>query len=206
MFAKTLRSAAPPLSAALLTLVALGVTLHRGWILTQLWLLALPVLALAFLILIALLALALWQASRDMHQWPVLATVMLALIGVSGPIFCVVNPKAAVWSRFWLERPAFAAVATVEVPERGRGDYYGVELPSHLCFVSANCKVAVIGINGGQPVRFVPDYLGIPDGAIGYGHFTGTPESGPYDGFGDPICPTMELAGGWWWLERCPGP
>ncbi|WP_040841560.1 hypothetical protein [Nocardia brevicatena] len=105
---------------------------------------------------------------------------------------------------FWLERPAFAAVAGMEVPQHRQGNYYGAPLPSHLCFVSANCKVAVIGTSNGYPVRFVPDYIGIPDGAAGYGHFTGKPDPGPYDGFGDDICPTLELDGGWWWLGPCP--
>ncbi|MFI5536406.1 hypothetical protein ACIA5H_08450 [Nocardia sp. NPDC051900] len=204
MFVKTLRSATPPLAAALLTVVTLGYTLHRGWILTQLWLLALPLSALAFLISIALFTLALWRARRDARRWPLAVTAVLAVIGLCGPVFLILEPEAAAWTRFQLERPAFAAAATVEVPEPGAGDYYGVALPRHLCFVSANCKVAVIGTSGGQPVRFVPDYVGIPDGAVGYGHFTGTPGAGPYDGFGDPICPTTELAGGWWWLTPCP--
>ncbi|WP_157128904.1 hypothetical protein [Nocardia amamiensis] len=42
-----------------------------------------------------------------------------------------------------------------------------------------------------------------PDDALGYGYFVGTREPGPYDGFGEPVCPTMELAGGWWWLDYC---
>ncbi|MEU1432435.1 hypothetical protein ABZ412_35750 [Nocardia sp. NPDC005746] len=108
-------------------------------------------------------------------------------------VFLFVDSNANAWTRFWVERPAFAAIAAMELPD-GKIDYYGAELPPHLCLVSANCRVAVIGTSGGQPVLFVPDYIGIPDDALGYGHFVGTPEPGPYDGFGEPVCPTMELA------------
>lgn len=70
------------------------------------------------------------------------------------------------------------------------------EYTSSTHSVSANRKVVVIGTSDGHQVRFVPDFVGIPDGAAGYGHFIGPPDPGPYDRFGDSICPTMELAGG----------
>ncbi|MGW6421110.1 hypothetical protein ACWF82_00390 [Nocardia sp. NPDC055053] len=174
------------------------VGLHHGRILTHLWLLALPVLALAWLMIFAVFAFALWRAARYAPGWPVVVTAAMAVIGM----LFIADREAGAWARFWIERPAFAAVAAMDPPDRDT--YYGTQLPDHLCSVSVNCKVATIGISGGHPVRFVPDYAGIPDGATGYGHFIGRPDPGPYDGFGDAICPTMELAGGWWWLSGCP--
>ncbi|MGK8491361.1 hypothetical protein [Nocardia asiatica] len=203
MFVKALRSSAAPLCALVIAMIALGVTLHRGWLLTDFWIFALPLLLGVFVTVLACFVLVLFLAARDTRRWPLVATAVLALIGVGGSVLLFFDPKAAAWTRFWVERPAFAAVAAMKLPEHHKVDYYGVELPRHLCFVSANCKVAVIGTSDGQPVRFVPDYIGIPDDALGYGHFVGTPEPGPYDGFGEPICPTMELAGGWWWLDFC---
>lgn len=203
MFVNAFRSSAIPLCSLVLAMTALGVTLHRGWIVTKLWIFALPLLLGVFVTVLASFVLVLFLAGRDRRRWPLVATAVLALIGIGGSVFLFWNSKASTWTRFWLERPAFAAVAAMELPERRSIDYYGVELPLYLCFVSANCKVAVIGTSGGQPVRFVPDYIGIPDDAFGYGHFVGTPEPGPYDGFGEPVCPTMELSGGWWWLDYC---
>lgn len=199
-----LRSALPPLSAAFLAALVLGVTLHRGWIMTEFWLLALPLFAMVLLVTIALLTVALWQAGRSTQRWALPVTALFAVLGVFGSLYIFfINPKAGVWARFWLERPAFDAVAKVEVPLARKDNYYGVDLPSHLCFVSANCKVVSLGTSGGQPIRFVPDSLGIPDGAVGYAHFAAEPATGYYDGFGDAICPTMKLADGWWWLGNC---
>lgn len=203
MFKETCRFAVPPISAAVAMVVAVVVALHRGWVVTQLWLLALPVLALVWVVAIVVFAVAIWRAGRYAPRWPVVITAVFAAIGTGGPVLFVAEPEVGVFTRFWLERPAFAAVAAAAVPD-GADDYYGSPLPSHLCFVSANCKVAVIGTSGGHPVRFVPDHVGIPDGATGYAHFRGSPGPGPYDGFGDPICPTAELSAGWWWLGGCP--
>ncbi|WP_157534904.1 hypothetical protein [Nocardia inohanensis] len=184
-------------------MILLLVTLHRGWIVTQFWILALPLLLGVFVVVSALLMVMVWLAGRDGRWWSLVATVLLAVVGVGGSVFLFFDLKAFVWTKFWLERPAFTAIAAMELPERDRIGYYGVDLPAYLCFVSANCKVAVIGTSGGEPVRFVPDFLGIPDDAEGYAHFVGTPEPGPYDGFGESICPTVELGGGWWWLGSC---
>ncbi|MGW6620736.1 hypothetical protein ACWF99_05845 [Nocardia sp. NPDC055002] len=169
---------------------------------TELWLLALPVLGMAWLTVIALFAVAMARAREQTQRWPLAITAAMAVVGIGAPVLFVACPEVGARTRFWLERPAFTAVAALETPDDG--GYYGSPLPGHLCFVSANCKVATITTVGGPPVRFVPDYLGIPDGAVGYAHFTESPGPEPYDGFGDPICPTMELGGGWWWLGGCP--
>ncbi|MFE3024437.1 hypothetical protein [Nocardia tengchongensis] len=202
MVVKAFRSSDAPLCAVVVATIVLGVTLHRGWIVTKFWILALPLLLGVFVAALACFVLMLFLAGRDTRRWPLVATAMLALIGIGGSVFLFVDSNANAWTRFWVERPAFAAIAAMELPD-GKIDSYGVELPPHLCLVSANCRVAVIGTSGGQPVLFVPDYIGIPDDALGYGHFVGTPEPGPYNGFGEPVCPTMELAGGWWWLDSC---
>ncbi|GAD85993.1 hypothetical protein NCAST_32_04800 [Nocardia asteroides NBRC 15531] len=196
------RSAIPPLVAATVMVLSVVIALHRGVILTYLWLLALPLLALAFAAVIAGSGLAVWQASPHASRGPLVATAGLALIAIGAPVLFVVRPELGVWLRFQLARPGFAAVAAMDAPSADDG-YYGKSLPGHLCWVSANCKVADIGTPE-QPVPFVPDYVGIPDGATGYGYFTDAPSAGPYDGFGDPICPRIELPGGWWWLGGCP--
>ncbi|MFI6395871.1 hypothetical protein ACIBHY_24810 [Nonomuraea sp. NPDC050547] len=190
----------PVLAAVPLAVIALGVALHTGWLVTRLWILALPLLLLIFVVLVTLFGLAIWRAGRDTRRWPVVATAVLALAGLGGGLFLHLEPQARARARFWVERPAFAVAAGTRVPE---GQYYGAELPGWACFVSANCRVAVIGTSGGRPVRFVPDWIGVPDDAVGYGHFTGRPEAGPYNGFGASLCPSFELAGGWWWLGRC---
>ncbi|MFB7718524.1 hypothetical protein [Nocardia sp. NPDC056100] len=203
MFVKNQQSSAIPLYALVLAVIALGVMLHRGWIVTKLWIFAFPLLLAIFATVLTFFVLALYLAARSGRRGPLAATAVLTLIGLGGPVYLYFHTEANAWTRFWLERPAFSAIAAMELPQDRKIEYYGVELPEHLCFVSANCRVAVIGTSGGHPVRFVPDYIGIPDDAFGYGHFVGTPEPGPYDGFGEPICPTMELGGGWWWLDFC---
>lgn len=195
------RSAIPLLVAAAAAVFSVVTALHRGLILTYLWLAALPLLALAFIGVVAGSGLAVRHASRHATRCTLVTTVVLAVIGIGAPVLFVVRPEVGVWLRFQLERPLFATVADMEAPGTADG-YYGKSLPGHLCWVSANCKVADIG-TGERPVLFVPDYVGIPDGATGYGHFTGPPGSGPYDGFGDPICPRFPLSGGWWWLGAC---
>ncbi|MFI6572403.1 hypothetical protein [Nocardia fluminea] len=191
-----------PTCAALLMVTAIVVSLHRGWVMTELWLLALPVLGVGWLTVIALFAIAIARVRKPAQRWPLVSTAAMAVVGIGAPALFVVCPEVGAWTRFWLERPAFSAVAALDIPDDE--DYYGNPLPRHLCFVSANCKVVTINTVGGPPARFVPDYLGIPDGAVGYAHFTEAPGPEPYNGFGDPICPTMELGGGWWWLGGCP--
>ncbi|MFF0547046.1 hypothetical protein ACFYTF_29830 [Nocardia thailandica] len=192
----------PPVAAAGLMVLSVVLALHRGWVLTSLWLLALPVLAAAFVGLVVGFGIALWRAGGQRPRWPLATTIVLAAVGIGVPVLAVTSPEAGAWLRFHLERPAFAAVAAADPPPASDG-LYGRPLPGHLCWVSANCRVADLG-SAARPVRFVPDFVGIPDGATGYGYFTGAPGPGPFDGFGDPICPRVELADGWWWLGGCP--
>ncbi|MFE3103883.1 hypothetical protein ACFROC_02900 [Nocardia tengchongensis] len=192
--------------AAALVVVSIVVTLHAEFFLYWIWVLYLPLFAFGYLILAIVFVVLLRRVTRNGSQGLAVATAALAVVGVSGSLFLFVDTKASGWARFWLEYPAFAAAATVEVPKHGEGALYGVELPSHLCVVAPNCRIANLGYSNGAPVRYAADYVDVFEATYGYGHFVGTPEPGPYNGFGIPLCPTMELAGGWWWLERCDGP
>lgn len=183
----------------------LGITLHDGWVLTRFWILAIPLLMAVFLVGVVCFVLLVLVARRNGKSLPLVAIVIFAVIGMAGPIVLTSSPKTSAAIRFWVERPIFSAIAEMELPLDEMRPYDGVELPRSLCVVSVNCEVYTLHtFNTGEPVLFVPDYLGIPDGAAGYGHFARTPSPGmAYDGFGDRICPTMELADGWWWLGFC---
>ncbi|MEU4549542.1 hypothetical protein [Nonomuraea dietziae] len=63
----------------------------------------------------------------------------------------------------------------------------------------------VLGTSGGRPVLSLPDWLGIPDDALGYAYFTGE-APGSFDAYGMLVCPTTHLGDGWWWMDRCRGP
>lgn len=192
--------------AAALVVVSIVVTLHAEFFLYWIWVLYLPLFAFGYLILAIVFVVLVRRVTRSGSQGLAVATAALAVVGVVGSLFLFFDTKASGWARFWLEYPAFAAAATVEVPEHGEGALYGVELPSYLCVVAPNCRIANLGYSNGAPVRYAADYVDVHEATYGYGHFVGTPEPGPYNGFAIPLCPTMELAGGWWWLERCDGP
>lgn len=192
--------------AAAAAVVSLVVTLHAEFFMYWLWVLYLPLFAFGYSILAIVFAVLLWPLIRTGSRGLSVAATALAAVGVGGSLFLFVDTEAGGRARFWLEYPAFAAAATVEVPEYGKDDLYGVELPSHLCVVAPNCRIANLGSSNGAPIRYAADYVEVSDNTYGYGHFVGTPEPGPYNGFGIPVCPTVELAGGWWWLERCDGP
>ncbi|WP_039827733.1 hypothetical protein [Nocardia testacea] len=187
-------------------MTSIVLTLHAEFFLHWIWVLYLPLFAFGYLILAIVSWLSVWAVARGGSRGLTVAAAVLALVSVGGSLFLFVDTKTSGWARFWLEHPAFAAAATVEVPEHGAGDLYGVELPSHLCAVAPNCRIATLGYSNGAPIRYVADYAELFEDTYGYGHFAGPPEPGPYNGFGTPVCPTMELTGGWWWLERCDGP
>ncbi|WP_280301839.1 hypothetical protein [Nocardia abscessus] len=129
----------------------------------------LPLFAFGYLILAIVFVVSLWPiTTRSSSRWlPVAAA--LAVVGVGGSSFLFVDTKASGWARFWLEYPAFAAAATVEVPEHGEGDLYGVELPSHLCVVAPNCRIANLGYSNGAPVRYAADYVDVFEETYGMG-------------------------------------
>ncbi|WP_157105836.1 hypothetical protein [Nocardia sienata] len=197
-----------PLGVLAVTAVtSIVLTLHAEFFLHWLWVLYLPLFAFGYLLLAIVSGMSVWAIARSGSQvLPVAAAVVLAVVSVGGSLFLFVDTKTSGRVRFWPEYPAFAAAAAVEVPEHGEGDLYGVRLPGHLCVVAPNCRIATLGYSKGAPVRYIADYVEVFEDTYGYGYFVGTPEPGPYNGFGTPVCPTMELTGGWWWLERCDGP
>jgi hypothetical protein len=65
---------------------------------------------------------------------------------------------------------------------------------------SATGEVARIGAVGDRPVLFLPAYVGIPDGAIGFARIPPGPSPEVVDGFGDPVEPVFALGDDWWWV------
>ncbi|MFI7639912.1 hypothetical protein [Nonomuraea sp. NPDC049400] len=182
---------------AALSLAFVALALHAGWLYSEFWLLAPFALIAVFLLYVLLAAPAL---AIVVARGRVGVACLVFVLGVALPATLVFVPEARSRARFYVERPAFDAVA--ELARQGRLDsdeYYGARLPGELCFVSATCTV----VTWEDGALFVPDWVGIPDDAVGYAHFTGAP-GGPYDGFGMMICPRFELADGWWWLDACP--
>ncbi|MET8800634.1 hypothetical protein ABZV91_30125 [Nocardia sp. NPDC004568] len=187
-------------------MISIVLTLHAEFFLHWIWVLYLPLFAFGYLILAIVSGISVGAVARGGSRGLAIAAAVLVVVSVGGSLFLFVDTKASGWARFWLEYPAFAAAVAVEVPEHGEGDLYGVELPSHLCVIAPNCRIANLGYSNGAPIRYAADYVEVFEDTYGYGHFVGTPEPGPYNGFGTPVWPTMELTGGWWWLERCDGP
>jgi hypothetical protein len=105
-------------------------------------------------------------------------------------------------------RSGFAAVEQLlqsgQLGDPSGWAYYGPKLPSNLCHLSANCRIADIRSETYQSATFLPAWIGTPDDAAGWGHFDGEPTGGPFDGFGMLICPMKSLGDGWWWLDRPP--
>ncbi|MEV0389596.1 hypothetical protein [Nonomuraea sp. NPDC050643] len=198
-----------PSWAVLLWMAALIVppvvlALHTGWLFTVLWILG-PVALIGAVFAFVVLCCPALALVAVHERFTALGLACLVLIlGVAAPVVLVLSPDLRVRARFYVERSAFGSV--VELARQGRlasDEYYGARLPGPLCFVSATCGVVTWTAGDGQPVLFVPDWVGIPDDAVGYAHFTGPP-GGSYDGFGLRICPRLELADGWWWLDACP--
>lgn len=110
-------------------------------------------------------------------------------------------------SNFFVHQYRFAMLA--EVLDRGdfRGthEYYGDPLPISLASLSLNGRVSIRGTCKGQPVYFVPRWVGMPDDAGGYLYFPGLPEPGEscfLDLWGRPgyLSEAEPLSKGWWWL------
>jgi hypothetical protein len=106
--------------------------------------------------------------------------------------------------RFAMQRPLYdlAAAKARRGDLEGLDEYYGATLPPYLCTVSLMCQVSTIGTSNGHPVLFAPVMVGVPDDAVGFGHFVGAPENGTYDGYGMLVCPIFHVGGGWWWMDN----
>jgi hypothetical protein len=112
-------------------------------------------------------------------------------------------------SYYTMHRYAFDAVAAgVRNGSIGsigsRDDYYGRPLPWYLRDLSTLGTAAVVGEQDGRPVVFLPQWLGIPDDAVGYVFFDGDPRPDlTVDLFGEPmrLARGTNLGGGWWYLR-----
>ncbi|MEV4167219.1 hypothetical protein [Nonomuraea dietziae] len=191
------------------TVAMLAVGLHIGGLVTALWLLAPLVEGVAYLVALAVYVPVMTVLVRRRGVAACAAGLVLTIAGLAAPVTLQFTPELRVPLRFHLERFAFTQVAELaregKLPAERLHSYLGAELPSHLCFVSANCRVSALGTSGGRPVLFLPDWLGIPDDALGYAHFTGE-ATGSFDAYGMRVCPTTHLGDGWWWMDRCRGP
>jgi hypothetical protein len=149
-----------------------------------------------------------WRLSRTEIALGLVASIIAAgaLIGLIAPY----RPRTAEDAAFWFaeRRERFAEV--VHLARSGQIDavesaYYGGELPAELADLSENGKVASVGSCDGEPVLFLPQWIGIPDDAIGYVHMTCNkfPDdpAHPLDLFGDSATPAVELEDGWWWAD-----
>ncbi len=185
-------------------MVAMG--LHIGHLVTSLWLLAPLAEALAYLVAFAVYLPMTTVLLRRRRIAAGAAGLVLTIIGLTAPVTLQFTPDLRVPLRFHLERFAFTQVADLahegKLPAGQIHSYLGAELPAHLCFVSANCRVSALGASGGQPILFLPDWLGIPDDAVGYAHFTGE-ATGNLTAYGMRVCPSTRLGGGWWWVGPC---
>jgi hypothetical protein len=83
-------------------------------------------------------------------------------------------------------------------------DYYGRALPWYLRDLSTLGTAAVVGEQDSGPVVFLPQWLGIPDNAVGYVFVDGPPEPDlTADLFGElvHVAGGIDLGDGWWYLR-----
>jgi hypothetical protein len=179
----------------------------RGWLITKLWLLALPVLALAF---IAALWLSGMVAVRLARRRGALTGTCIGLVSAGLAVSVIVVDWTSVFAVVWfnLNRADFIVAeqlvrsGALGAPETWA--YYGADLPFPLSLLSVSGKIATIGVAGGEPALFIPAYMGIPDDAYGFVHLRGPVEGsgmGGLDGFGAPLRSTIDLGDGWYWAD-----
>jgi hypothetical protein len=147
-----------------------------------------------------------------------LGLVMLLVLVVSGLLVGVEVrsaplrvglPRSSEHAVAWYREHRGELVAVAQLARSGAlGDpagweYYGPRLPKRYDHLSVNGRIAaILGPANEPPVLFLATVMGIPDDAIGVGHFVSPPTWGAqYDGFGMVITPTQSLGDGWWWME-----
>jgi hypothetical protein len=189
------------------TAVALA-RLFSSWLLTKLWLLGLLFLLVLFIIAAAVTCVATVVIARRT------GAERAAAIGLAGGLLAmtvVLGDWNSAYARFWfaLNRPQF--VATADLARSGalgvpaEWDYYGPRLPAPLNVLSVNGRISMIDEAAGEPILFMPAYLGVPDDAYGFVHISGAHRPGSLDGYGDLIAPRIELGDGWWWADDLDG-
>jgi hypothetical protein len=178
--------------------------LFSSWLVTTLWLLGALFLLVLFVLAVAVTCLATVVIARRTGAARAVST---ALAGGLLAVTVVVGDWNGAYARFWftLNRPQFVAAADL-ARSGGLGapaewDYYGPQLPAPLNVLSVTGQISVIGEAAGQPILFLPAYVGIPDDAYGFVHISGAHRPGRLDGYGDLIEPRIELGDGWWWAD-----
>jgi hypothetical protein len=178
--------------------------LFSGWLVTKLWLVGVLFFLVLFIIAAVVTCLATVVIAR---RTGAARAVSIGLAGGLLAVTVVFGDWHSAYARFWftLNRPQFVAAADLArsgalgVP--AEWDYYGPQLPAPLNVLSVDGRISVIGEAAGQPVLFMPAYLGIPDDAYGFVHISGADRPGRLDGYGDRIEPRIELGDGWWWAD-----
>lgn len=162
-----------------------------------------PVAELAiWLVAISVTLRVLWQLTHG--AWRVIAlcaigpTLILALVWFAN--WSVFEPR----SYFQLHRPGFTAIAQM-VDNSGFPSprtYYGQRLPAHLSDLATDGRASVVGqSSNGVPAVFVPQFLGIPDDAVGYVYLADErPDDVSMDLYGDVNQAVIDLGDGWCWV------
>lgn len=168
----------------------------------MLWIFALVVYAGVYL-LAAVLTIAFTIGAWRKHG-PAWSAATLATSAAAAAVILAVDwTWTSVHGTFLLNRPHFAAVAALsEAGALESDEYYGARLPLGLGHLSVHGTAARIDAAAPDTsVLFLPAWLGIPDGGVGYAYLGDRAPEPRYDCFGDWCEPRWSLGGGWYWLE-----
>lgn len=161
----------------------------NGWLLTY----VVPPGELA-LWLLAIVVTVRWFRRRSRARWPWIAALVATSAGaVWFTNWSLLHPR----SYFAVHRAQFAYLAAHPPASDA---YYGERLPVWLGDVSTDGRSAYVG----RDAIFVPQWIGVPDDAVGYVHVPpGTPGSEFLDlyGWALELDDCDHLGGGWHW---CP--
>ncbi|MEV0731449.1 hypothetical protein [Polymorphospora sp. NPDC050346] len=161
---------------------------------------------------------AVWLAALVLTGWLLarLATALrsawaswvAAVVAAALSTLCVHLTNWAVYdpkTYYAVHRYSFDAVAAgVRAGSIGTSDdYYGEPLPWHLRDLSTDGRASVAGDQDGEPVVFLPQWLGLPDDAGGYAYLAGEPrpdlEVNLY-GARAYLAGGIRLGNGWWYV------
>jgi hypothetical protein len=133
------------------------------------------------------------------HRWAAAtAAVVLCVAGV-GIHGLVDLGTLRVQGYYRFHRADFAAVAEFTRETTTNTDRV---LPAGLRYLSSNGRVARIpSYDSDASAEFVPVSMGIPDGAVGYAHFSAEPGDEMFDCFADQCSARESLGDGWYWME-----
>jgi hypothetical protein len=148
------------------------------------------------------IALTVYAVRRLLRGW---VSVAAAVVGLVACVYMtnwgVFEPRSYFATHQW----AFGHVASLaDDGELDSDEYLGAPLPRYVADLSTNGRVAVIGDQDGQPVYFLPQYMGLRSRAAGYVYFDGVPEPGlVIDLFGhrEYLTAGLDLGDGWWYIK-----